>query len=86
MQVEGLEKLLHCYFFPLKIVHDAVSIHAVGFFDEAQQMLLVHAGCGVDVGVHLEGAAKRSEEGRGRGGVITMFGHKGEPKSHGQRG
>lgn len=55
VQVKGLKKLLHCYFFPLKLVHDAVGIHAVGLLDEAQQMLLVHAGRGVDVCVHLEG-------------------------------
>lgn len=58
VQVEGLEKLLHRYFFPLQLVHDAVGIHAVGLLDEAQQMLLVHAGRGVDVCVHLEGQRK----------------------------
>lgn len=85
VQVKGLEKLLHCYFFPLKFVHDAVSIHAVGFFDEAQQMLLVHAGRGVDVGVHLEGQ-QRTEKNRGWSGVLTMFDHKRELKAHGQHG
>lgn len=72
VQVEGLEELLHRQFFALKLVHDAVSIHAVGFFDEAQQMLLVHAGRGVDVGVHLFGGGgqQRPEEERGWRGVL----------------
>lgn len=85
VQVKGLEKLLHCYFFPLKLVHDAVSIHAVGFFDEAQQMLLVHAGRGMDVCVHLEGQ-QRTEENRACRGVLTIFGHKRELKAHRQNG
>lgn len=76
VQVQWLKKLLHGYFFPLKLVHDAVSIHAVGFFDEAQQMLLVHAGGSVDVGVHLEGDR--------RGDAVGGFGHKRELKGHGQ--
>lgn len=83
VQVKGLEKLLHCYFFPLKLVHDAVGIHAVGLLDEAQQMLLVHAGCGVDVCVHLEGQ-RRTEETRGRTGVLTIFVHKRKLKTHRQ--
>lgn len=77
MQVQGLEKLLHGYFFPVKLVHDAVGIHAVGFFDEAQQMLLVHAGGSVDVGVHLRGDRRRD--------AVGGFGHKRELKGHGQR-
>lgn len=75
VQVKGLEKLLHCYFFPLKLVHDAVSIHTVGLLDEAQQMLLVHAGRGVDVGVHLQGPQKDRGEQIGWRGALTMFGH-----------
>lgn len=80
VQVKVLEKLLQCYFFPFKLVHDAVGIHAVGLFDEAQQMLLVHAGRGVDVCVHLEGQ-QRTEKNRGGTGVLTMFGHKRELKA-----
>lgn len=54
VQVKGLEELLHSDLSPFKVVHDAVSIHAVRLLDEAQQVLLVHAGSSVDVGVHLE--------------------------------
>lgn len=57
VQVEGLEKRLHGHFLPVQLVHNAVGVHAVGLFDEAQQVLLVHAGRGVDVGVHLGGTA-----------------------------
>ncbi len=55
VQVKGLEELLHSDLSPLKVVHNAVSVHAVRLLDEAQQVLLVHAGGSVDVGVHLEG-------------------------------
>lgn len=54
VQVKGLEELLHSDLSPFKVVHDAVGVHAVRLLDEAQQVLLVHAGGGVDVGVHLE--------------------------------
>lgn len=54
MQVKGLEELLHGDLSPFKVVHNAVSIHTVRLLDEAQQVLLVHAGGSVDVSVHLE--------------------------------
>lgn len=54
VQVKGLEEFLHGDLFPLKFVHDAVSVNAIRPLDEAQQVLLVHAGGSVDVGVHLE--------------------------------
>lgn len=53
MQVERLEQLLHGDLAALELVHDALGVHAVSLLDEAQQVLLVHAGGGVDVGVHL---------------------------------
>lgn len=53
VQVKGLKELLHGDLFPFQLVHDAIGVHAVGLLDEAQQVLLVHAGGGVDVGVHL---------------------------------
>lgn len=53
VQVERLEELLHGDLLPSKVVHNAVGIHAVRLLDEAQQVLLVHAGSSVDVGVHL---------------------------------
>lgn len=54
MQLEGLKKLFHGDLPPFEVVYDAVRIHPVGLFDKAQQVLLVHAGSSVDVGVHLE--------------------------------
>lgn len=54
VQVKGLEELLHGDLSPFKFVDDAVGVHAVRLLDETQQVLLVHAGGSVDVGVHLE--------------------------------
>lgn len=66
VQVERLEQLLHGDLAALELVHDALGVHAVGLLDEAQQVLLVHAGGGVNVGVHLgeedEGGRKKGEE------------------------
>lgn len=62
VQVERLEQLLHGDLAALELVHDALGVHAVSLLDEAQQVLLVHAGGGVDVGVHL------GEEREGGGG------------------
>ena len=53
MQLELLEQLLHRDFFPVKDLHHAVGVHAVGLLDEAQQVFLVHAGGRVDVSVYL---------------------------------
>ena len=53
MQFEVLEQLLHGDFLALKIVHDAVAVVTVRLLDEAQEMLLVHAGSCVDVRVNL---------------------------------
>lgn len=61
MQVQGLKELLHGDLPALQLVHDAVGVHAVRLLDEAQQVLLVHAGGGVDVGVHL-GRQRRGGE------------------------
>lgn len=55
VQVERLEQLSHGDFLPFKLVHNTVSIHTVRPLDEAQQMLLVHAGSSMDVSVHLKG-------------------------------
>lgn len=54
MKVETLKQLPHGDLLPFKKVHDSIGIDAVRLFDEAQQMLLVHAGSSVDVGVHLK--------------------------------
>lgn len=65
VQVERLEQLLHGDLAALELVHDSLGVHAVSLLDEAQQVLLVHAGGGVDVGVHLgeerEGEGEREE-------------------------
>lgn len=53
MQVEGLVELLHGDLATFEVVHDPVCIEAVRLLDEAQQVLLVHAGRSVDVSVHL---------------------------------
>lgn len=53
MQVEALKQLPHGDLPAFKVVDDAVSIHAVRLLDKAQQVLLVHAGSSVDVGVNL---------------------------------
>lgn len=61
MQVQGLEELLHGDLLALQLVHYAFGVHAVRFLDEAQQVLLVHAGSSVDVGVDL-GRQRRGGE------------------------
>lgn len=61
VQVQGLEELLHGDLTALQLVHDALSVHAVRLLDEAQQVLLVHAGSGMDVGVNL-GRQRRGGE------------------------
>lgn len=81
VQVEGLEELLHGDLLAVELVHDALGVHAVRPFDEAQQVLLVHAGRGVDVGVHLErpweGVRERMPEVMGFSWVvITLLGNK----------
>lgn len=58
VKVERLEQLSHGDLLPFQVVHDTVSVHTVRPLDEAQQMLLVHAGSCVDVSVHL-GKAKK---------------------------
>lgn len=53
MQVEALEQLPHGDLPAFKVVDDTVGIHAVRLLDKAQQVLLVHAGSSVDMGVNL---------------------------------
>lgn len=80
VQIEGSKELLHCDFFAFQFVHNTVSIHTVRFLDEAQQVLLVHAGCSMDVGVYL-GRQSRRESNLRDMCAIPMFGHKGEMKT-----
>lgn len=81
VQIEGSKELLHCDFFPFQFVHNTVSIHTIRFLDEAQQVLLVHAGGSVDVGVHLKGRS-RGESNLRDLCAIAVFGHKGEVKTY----
>lgn len=81
VQIKGIKELLHCDLFPFQFVHDTVSIHTVRLLDEAQQVLLVHAGSSVDVGVHLEWQS-RSESNLRDLCALAVFGHKGEVKTH----
>lgn len=53
MQIEGGKDFLQSHVLALDVVHHSVSIDAVGLLDEAQKMLLVHAGSGMDVSVDL---------------------------------
>lgn len=53
VQIELLEKLLQGELFALGIINYAVSIHTVRFLDKTQKVFLVHAGCSMDVRVHL---------------------------------
>lgn len=63
VQVERLKELLHGDLPALELVHHAVGVDAVRLLDEAQQVLLVHAGGGVDVGVHLGEEREGGREG-----------------------
>ena len=52
-QVEGLEDLLESHHPVAVLANRHVTVCLQGLLDEPQQVLLVHAGGGVDVGVHL---------------------------------
>ena len=63
VQVQPLEQLLQGHVLPVHLPHHALGVHAVRVLDEAQQVLLVHAGRRVDVGVHLPaGGGHRESE------------------------
>lgn len=62
VQVELREDLLQGERLALGLEDGAVGIHAVRLLDEAQQVLLVHAGRGVDVRVHLPGHGEWSTQ------------------------
>lgn len=69
VQMELLENLFQGELFALGIINNTVSIHTVGFLDETQKVLLVHAGCSVDVCVHLRNQRDSCE--LGCSGTIT---------------
>lgn len=52
-EVHALEDLTQCLLAALLHVHDLLQVPLHRPLDEAQQVLLVHAGRGVDVRVHL---------------------------------
>lgn len=54
MHIEGGEEILQGHVLALDIVHHSVSIYSVGPLDEAQKMLLVHAGSSMNVSVNLQ--------------------------------
>lgn len=85
VQVKGIKELLHGDLLPFQLVHYTLRVHAVGLLDEAQQVLLVHAGGSVDVGVHLEWQERGSEWVVGVGVVIAPLHHKREPETHVRR-
>lgn len=53
MQIEGGKDFLQGHVLALDIEHHSVSIYSVGLLDEAQKMLLVHAGSSMNVSVDL---------------------------------
>lgn len=57
-QIHGLEHLGQGHWLPVRAGHHLVGIVLQGLLDEAEQVLLVHAGGGVDVGVHLAGVVE----------------------------
>lgn len=80
MQVQRLEQLSHGDLLPFQLVHDTFSVYAVRLFDEAQQVLLVHAGGCVDVGVHLRRRWRfGSTEVQVISAVVTVSGHERAP-------
>ena len=52
-QVHGLEHLIEAHHLPINLAHADLAVSLQTLLDEPQQVLLVHAGGGVDVGVHL---------------------------------
>ena len=71
VQVQPLEQLLQGHVLPVHFPHHALGVHTVRVLDEAQQVLLVHAGRRVDVGVHLP-AGWGTQRVRGLDGFYTL--------------
>lgn len=63
-EVHGLKHLLERLLLALLHVDDFIQVLLHGPLDEAQEMLLVHAGRGVDVSVHLQARGDVSPESR----------------------
>lgn len=54
MQIEGFKDFLQGDILALDIMHHSFSIYSVRLLDEAQKMLLVHAGSSMNVSVDLQ--------------------------------
>ena len=52
-QIHGLEDFIEGHHLPVDLAHTDLPVSLQALLDEPQQVLLVHAGGGVDVGVHL---------------------------------
>ena len=53
-EVHGLEDLVKGHDLVVDLAHPDIRVRLDALLDEAQQVLLVHAGRAVDVGVNLE--------------------------------
>ena len=53
-EVHGLEDLVKGHDLVVDLAHPDISVRLDALLDEAQQVLLIHAGRAVDVGVNLE--------------------------------
>lgn len=53
VQMKRFKKLLHGNFLALQNMHHPIWIHTVGLLDEAEKVLLVHAGGSMDVSINL---------------------------------
>ena len=53
-EVHGLEDLVKGHDLVVDLAHADIRVRLDALLDEAQQVLLVHAGRAVDVGVNLE--------------------------------
>ena len=52
-EVHGLENLVKGHDLVVDLAHSHLGVRLDALFYEPEEMLLVHAGCAVDVGVHL---------------------------------
>lgn len=66
VHVEAAEDLLQRHLLAALLQDHAVGLRLVGGLYELQQVLLVHAGGGVDVRVHLRGEERQLSSGGSR--------------------
>ena len=52
-QIHGLEDLVEGHDLVVNLAHSHLGVCLDALLDEPEEMFLVHAGCAVDVGVHL---------------------------------